>query len=172
MSTEQHKKLLGENVTKTYKKAPPKLQRSINLEAKHIATKIKLNYRIEKLAETPAYVTLKDHKDIFRSNPSCRLINPSKSEIGKVSKIPLENINKNLLSQLKYNQWQNTNEVIHWFNEKQNCKFIQLDIKEFYPSISEETLNKAINFAENCTSISQENIQIIKTLQKVPIILQ
>ena len=73
------------------------------------------------------------------------------------------------LSQLKYNQWKNTNEVIHWFsniNEKQNCKFIQLDIKEFYPSISEEVLNKAINFAENYTLISQENIRIIKHCRK------
>ena len=94
MSTEQHKKLLGENVTKTYKKAPPKLQRSIYLEAKHIATKMKLSDRIEKLAETPVYVTLKDHKDNFRSNASCRLIKSSKSEIGKVSKILLENITK------------------------------------------------------------------------------
>ena len=48
---EQHKKVLGENVTKTYKQAPPKLQRSINLEAKHIATKIKLSDHINKLAE-------------------------------------------------------------------------------------------------------------------------
>ena len=38
--------------------------------------------------------------------------------------------------------------------------------KEFYPSISEETLNKAINFAENHTSISQENIRIIKHSRK------
>ena len=39
-------------------------------------------------------------------------------------------------------------------------------MKEFYPSISEETLNKAINFAENHTSISQENIRIIKHCRK------
>ena len=32
-----------------------------------------------------------------------------------------------------------------------------MDIKEFYPSVSEETLNKAINFAENHTLIFQEN---------------
>ena len=73
------------------------------------------------------------------------------------------------MSQIKYNQWKNTNEVIHWFsniNEKQNCKLIQLDIKEFYPSISEDTLNKAINFAENYTSISLGNIQIIKHCRK------
>ena len=144
MATEQHNKLLGENVTKTCKKAPPKIQKSINLEAKYIATKNKLSNRIENLPETPTYVTLKDHKNNFRPNPSCRLINA-------------------------YNQWKNTNEVIHWFssiNEKQNYKFIQLDMKEFYPSISEETLNKAINFAENHTSISQENIRIIKHCRK------
>ena len=37
--------------------------------------------------------------------------------------------------------------------------------KEFYPSISEQTLNKAINFAENYTSNSQENIRIINTAE-------
>ena len=49
--------------------------------------------------------------------------------------------------QQKYNQWTNTNEVIHWFSnisDKQNCKFIQFNIKEFYHSISEETLKGLI----------------------------
>ena len=41
MLTEEHKTFLGENVTKTYKKAPLKLQRLINLEVKHKAMKIK-----------------------------------------------------------------------------------------------------------------------------------
>ena len=65
MSTEHHKKLLGGNVTRTYKKAQSKLQRSLNLDAKHIVKKIKLSNRIEKLAETPDYVTLKDHRYKF-----------------------------------------------------------------------------------------------------------
>ena len=34
MPEQQVKKLLHENVTKTYKKAPPKLETSINSEAK------------------------------------------------------------------------------------------------------------------------------------------
>ena len=59
-----------------------------------MAKKIKLSERIDKLVETPTYVTLKDHKDNFRRSPSCPLINPSKSEIGKLSKIILENISK------------------------------------------------------------------------------
>ena len=85
--TEQYKKLLGENVTKTYKKTLPKLQRPINLEAKNIATKIKSSGCIKELVETPAYVTLKDYKDNSRSKPSCRLINPSNGKIGTVSKV-------------------------------------------------------------------------------------
>ena len=78
---------MKENVTKTYKKAPEKLQKSISLEAKSVATNLKLSGRIEKFAEAPAYITLKDHKQNFRSKPSCRLINPTKNEIGKISKI-------------------------------------------------------------------------------------
>ena len=40
MSTSKHNELLKENVTKTYKKAPEKLQKSIHLEAKTITTKL------------------------------------------------------------------------------------------------------------------------------------
>ena len=43
---------------------------------------------------------------------------------------------------------------------------MQLDINEFYPFITEETLNKVINFTENHTSNSQENIRIIKNYRK------
>ena len=94
MPTSERNKLLKENVNKTYKKAREKLQKSINLEGKSIATKLKLSDRIEKLGEAPA---LKDHKENFRSKPSCWLINRSKNEIGKISKIILEKINKNYL---------------------------------------------------------------------------
>ena len=62
MSTSKYNELLKENVTKTYKKAPEKLQKSIHLEAKTITTNLKLSDGMEKLAETPAYITLKDHK--------------------------------------------------------------------------------------------------------------
>ena len=48
---------IKKNVTKTYKKAPPKAETAINLEAKCIATNLNLSDRIEKLVQTPAYVT-------------------------------------------------------------------------------------------------------------------
>ena len=71
MPTSKPNTLLKENVTKTYKKAPEKLQKSINLEAKSIATKLKFSEQIEKLAEAPANITLKDHKENFPSKSSC-----------------------------------------------------------------------------------------------------
>ena len=169
MTPQEHEKLLKENVTKTYKKASPKLETAINSEAKCIATNLDLSDTIEKLAPTPAYITLKDHKENFRSNPSCRLINPSKTELGRISKIILDRINKELLSKLNYNQWKNTDNVINWFKnitDKIHCKFIQLDIKEFYPSITEETLNKALDFAATFTNISKEDIRLIYHCRK------
>ena len=50
------------------------------------------------MAETEAFITLKDHKDNFESNPKCRLINSAKSELGKVSKIILDCINQEIRS--------------------------------------------------------------------------
>ena len=102
------------------------------------------------MAKAPAYITLKGHKDNFRSAHPCRLINPCKSEIGKISKSILENISRNLVKVLQVNQWRNLESVIKWFHSIENqsqCKFIQLDIAEFYPSISEEILDNAILFA-------------------------
>ena len=71
MSKDHHQKLLHDNVTKIYQKAPPKLEVSINLEAKSISTKLKISDRIECIARTPAFVTLKDHKNNSHSNPTC-----------------------------------------------------------------------------------------------------
>ena len=133
---QDYRKLLHQNITKSYKKSPTRLENSINLEAGD-----KLDDKIEFMAKAPAYITLKDHKDNLRSAHPCRLINPCKSEIGKISKSILENINRNLLKLLQVNQWRNSESVIKWFysiENKSQCKFIQLDITEFYPSISEE----------------------------------
>ena len=83
MSKDHHQKLLHNNITKTNQKAPPKLQSGINLEAKSMSTKLKISDRVERIARTPAFVTPKDHKDNFRSNPTSCLINPSKTNLDK-----------------------------------------------------------------------------------------
>ena len=73
---QDYRKLLHENITKSYKKSPTRLGKSLNLEAKQIAAGVKLDDRIEYMAKAPAYITLKDHKENFRSAHLCRLINP------------------------------------------------------------------------------------------------
>ena len=160
---------LHDNVTKTYKKAPPKFKASINLEAKNIAELINLDDRIECIARTLDFITLKDHKPDFRQNPLCRLINLAKNELGKVSKLIIEKINKKLISELHFNQWKNTNSVLKWFidiSNKKDCSFIQLDIKEFYPSTNEDILTNAIQFAKLHTTIDDKDLRLIMHCRK------
>ena len=49
------------------------------------------------LEEREAYITMKDHKSEFPNKILCRLINPSKSSIGKISKVILDSINKKII---------------------------------------------------------------------------
>ena len=130
------------------------------MEAKNIAKKIQLSDRIECLAKTPAFITLKDHKDNFQSSLHCRLINPSKSELGQVSKSILENINQHLVKLLHVNQWKNSASVIEWFRnieDKKNCTFIKFDIREFYPSSTKTIFDKDLLFAKQYHDISNDN---------------
>ena len=132
---EQYKKRLKENATKTYTKLTERLEMSkrlsISLEAKNIAKKLDLVERVKCLAKNTAFITLKDHKENFRASLPCRLINPSKSELGKVSLVKLEKVNQALIKHFDLNQWKNSSSVIQWFkgidNEK-DCIFIKFDI--------------------------------------------
>ena len=84
------------------------------------------------------FITLKDHKPNFQNNPTVRLLNTAKTELGRISKTTLDKINANLRISLHLNQWKNTQEVINWFKDsKQHYKFIMFDIKDFF----EETCN-------------------------------
>ena len=115
------------------------------------------------------FVTLEDHKDNFQSSVSCRLTNPSKSELGKISKSILENINHHLIKLLCINQLKNSASIIEWFKhikEKRNCTFINFDIREFYPSITENILDKTLLFAKQSHDISNDNIRLIKHCRK------
>ena len=71
MRSEDHEKLILENITKTYQKAPKKVEKAINLEAKSITKSLKLADRIDHLANTEAFITLKDHKENFVNKLTC-----------------------------------------------------------------------------------------------------
>ena len=77
---------------------------------------------------------MKDHKPDFLNNPTCRLINPSKSEIGIVSKHILDDINTKILQATKVNPWKSTSNAIEWFKsipEKEKQAFIIFDVCNF-----------------------------------------
>ena len=86
MEKSQYKKLLADNITKTYTQSNNNVHNSINLEGKHIAKKLEIADRVQCMVKKPAYVTLNDHKEDFNINPKCCLIKPAKSELGKMAK--------------------------------------------------------------------------------------
>ena len=89
--------------------------------------------------KSEAYITIKDHQENFPEKPSFRLINSSKSDIGKNSKLILDQINKNILQNTNVNQWKNSTSIIDWFkaiNKEPQYTFFVFDIESFYPSIS------------------------------------
>jgi len=108
MDKSVYEKHLTNGITKDYKKSNQVKVDTIDKEAYNIANKLCLDDRMQRLQTSEAYITVKDNKDGFPANPSFRLINPSKTDIGKVSKVILDKINKELLSKTKVNQWKST----------------------------------------------------------------
>ena len=96
MNPNSYNKLITENVTKTYKKASDELVGRLDAQSARIAERLNLEDRIEKLAEKEAFITLKDHKPTFSDHPTCRLIKPTKSEFGVISKQILDEINTSI----------------------------------------------------------------------------
>ena len=89
----QYTKLLNENITNAYRKTNKNSVNKINKDAKKIAKSLSIDDRVEKMQKSLTYITVKDHKDNFPHSISCRLINPSKTDIGKISKTILDKIN-------------------------------------------------------------------------------
>eukprot|EP00794_Sanderia_malayensis_P019680 gene19680-biopygen13943 len=134
-----------------------------------IAADLLIDDRMETMAKKQAFITLKDHKENFQNNPACRLINPAKSEVGQVSKKILDRINHNLRITTAVNQWNNSTSVINWFknlSNKQQHTFLVFDIVEYHPSITEDLLLKAINFAKQLTPVTDKETHIIQHARK------
>ena len=72
------------------------------------------------MQEAEDFIMIKDHKDNFPHNLYFSLTNPSKTDIGKISKSLLDTINSNIIKESKVNQWKNTSEVITWFKNIKN----------------------------------------------------
>ena len=96
-----YKKYLIKNITKTYKNNTKARMRSRNKATKRSAEKLKIADRMECMDESEAYITIKDHKKNFPEKPRFRLINPSTSNMGKVSNHIFDQINQNISQNTK-----------------------------------------------------------------------
>ena len=179
MKATDYKKVLTQNVTETYKKVTEGEVHEENLRAKKLVVKlhedlengIKLAKRVEVHSSNNAFITLKDHDSEFRTSKAlkCRLINPAKSELGKISKKKLERINREIRSKTQLNQWQSNISVKKWFMKLKNSKslsFLIFDIKSFYPSITPDLLEKAISWGEKLVKISEQDKEIFREARR------
>ena len=169
MKPDTYEKLLKENIMKTYKLGADDTTDNINNELKTIADKLKITNRLEPMAQSQAFISLKDHKEDFENNTKCRLINPAKSQLGKVSKVILDDINTKVALKTGANQWRNTESTIAWFKSseyKDKHSFLSFDIVEFYKPITEELLDNAISWAQEITPITDEQVKVIKHCRK------
>ena len=74
-----------------------------------------------------------------------------------------------LLETTKIKQWKNMVSVVKWFNslkDKHLMKSVMFDIKDFYPSLTQDLLNKALNFASEYIYISKRDIDVIHHARK------
>ena len=168
-SVDNYKKLLHENATKTYKIAEENITDGLNEELQTIKNKLGISNKIDIMAQRNSYITLKDHKESFQTNPKFRLINPTKTELGKVSKAVLDDVNTRIRNSINVNQWKNSYSVTEWFNSlenKLNCRFLSFDIIEFYPSITQELLETVLQWASTITTITDKKEAIIHHARK------
>ena len=161
--------MLNNSRTSTYKKASDNIHNKINTDGKKLMKDKDILTRMLTNGKNECPITLKDHKLNFKNNSKRRLINPAKNEIGRISKNILDKINHQLRDCLRINQWKDTSEVIEWFlktADKNRYQFAIFNIKDFYPSISEKLLTKALNCAKEIADISREGIQIMYHARK------
>ena len=165
----EYKDLVKKNVEAEYKKETARNVMNINKAHKNIVRKLEIEDRVFKTTNRECFVTLKDHKENFQNNPKCRLINPTKCELGKVSQQILTKKLQKIRKQTNLNQWKNVYSVIEWFKNLKNKKdlsFIVFDVVNYYPSITLELLLEALKLAKQFVDISNDEIDIIKETKK------
>ena len=125
------------------------------MEHMHTAAELELDDRIFNTTPREAFVTLKDYKPDFQIRPSVRLINPTKPEIGKIAMKILDDAVKEIRYKTKLKQC--TREVLDYFESVKNSgklKFILFDKESFYPAITPELLNRALEWARKYVNLT------------------
>ena len=126
--------------------------------------KLLFEFRLRPTIEKPAFITIKDHNENFLKNMKCRLIDPPKTEIGRDYEYIFDWINADIRSKCKLIQLKDTTDVINWFSQlrqKNKLTFLTFDVIDFNPSISDELLNKSIEWERKHTSIDDQEYEAI-----------
>ena len=136
---EDYNKLLENNITKDYKKTNTEAFDKTNKEDAELTHNLDIHDRVFKTTERQCFVTIKDHKPNFKNNTKCRLLNPTKPNIGQLSKVYTERINNDVKKATNLNQWTKTESATTWFANlptKHKQKFIQLDVWFYHRSVT------------------------------------
>ena len=148
VTTEEYKDLVNKEIHKKYKKAAPEKVKKVDSEHAKTAAELEIDDRMFKTAPRDAFISLKDHKEDFTTNPKVRLINPTKPEVGHVAMQIVDDIVKRIRTKNdKLKQAISTRDVIDWFKnikDKKLFKFINWDIDNYYASITNLGLGHGI----------------------------
>ena len=169
LNKNDYKILLKNAITANCKKANENIGTKSNKEGNKLAKQTDMSDKIKMNGTGNSFVTLKDNKEDFMNHLTIRLINPSNNEIGRISKHILDQINTELVSKLSVNEWKNTISVSKSFrniNNKRLYKFLQFNIKAFYPSIKETLLHEVIQSAKDHVPIKRKDVEVIFQAQK------
>ena len=164
MDVQDYEQKLEMEIRKSYKKVDHGIVEDIDTEAASFANKFHLDDRIEGMALKQSFLTIKDHKEDFPAKISYRLINPAKSNLGSITKTILQRVNKNIKETTEVNLWRNTKEAIDWFKnleDKPNLCFLKFDIDAYFPSITKELLQKALDFVLEHDYLTDTEKQLI-----------
>ena len=82
----KYQEILKKKITDNYKIDYNNTIDQINNDTRRFANKLHIENRLGKFKKKDAYILFKDHKPNFENKLQSRLINPSKTELGKVSK--------------------------------------------------------------------------------------
>ena len=125
---------------------------------------------MECMNKSEVYIMIEDHKKDFPEKPSFRLINHWKSDIGKVSKHVLDQINQNISQNTNVNQWKNSTLVVDRFKAiNNNLQFMLFvfDMESFYPSTSLDLCKKALSFAKQITPTADSSLRKMMHSRKI-----
>ena len=160
---EYEAKVLSE-LTKDYKKVDRSELDDLNVEAAEICRELGIEDRVMKFCESEAFITYKDHKEDFNLRQKVRLINPSMSFIGKISKQILENANREIREKTNLRQWTNSSQPVEWFKNiqgKEKYTFVKYDVDTYYPDISAELFRKTLEHGRKYVEITENEEKIL-----------